>query len=1442
MSRKQIQALVYLAASLLVWPWLACGQVVINEVLVKNNATIGNSAGFVTYVELYNLGTSAVSLEGWSLTDATNNPTKFIFPAETTIPANGFILVWCDKAVLEPGFHANFKLDDTSDDLGLFDHARLVDYVAFGLQIADRPICRIPNGTGPWKLGLPTPANTNLPIAMGTTFALSINEWMAANSGGDDWLELYNPATNGPVSLGGLVLANTTNAARTARPIPELSFIGSGGFVRFWADDLAKKDASHLECKLSKSGDAIVLCEMGGNPVIDWVSFGPQTTDVSMGRLPDGGTNIFLFPLGASSPEHSNFLPLTNVVINELLAHTDPPLEDAVELFNPTATPVDISDYWLSNDQNDPRKYRIPTNTIIPARGFKVFYEYTSWNRSRTGNYPKFTFNAAHGDHVTLCSGNSLGNLTGYRAIENFGGSLNGISFGRYVRSDGGADFVPMSDLSFGTAVRASSPDTPQNRLVFESGPGAPNPYPKVGPVVISEIMYHPPDELIGTNWVDNTWAEFIELHNFSSNAVPLYDPAYPTNTWRLRDAVDFDFPPGTVIPAGGYLAVVSFDPGIDPFRLADFCSRYHVTPNNALVGPYQGKLANNGDSIELRKPDHPNVTEVPYVLVERLDYLASAAWTKLADGDGLSLHRLAPGGYANNYTNWIGAAPTLLKAKPSLLINEILPLAIPPLEAGIEIANPTAASMDIGNWWLSNDHLEPKKYRIPTNTFIPAFGFKVFYESDFNPDGSGQSPSFSLNSAHGGEVILASADADGNLTGYWLAESYGPTEAGVSMGRPVNSDGQDGLVPMSEPTLGTTNSDPLIGPVVISEIMFHPPDVLTYSNLVPVWMDNTDDEYIELQNLTTNTVPLYSTATNAPRQFTNTWRIRNEVEFDFPLFVSLPPTGRLLIVNFNPTANPAQQLQFREKFQVPAEVRLFGPLIGALKNRSGTIELYQPGPVQTPPHPDAGYVPYRLVEKVSYEDRAPWPTNTDGTGYSLQRLTAAAYADDPGNWFGTQPTGGRQAPPATRMIQEPPTSLTVAQGSSVTLTAVVEGVGTLSYQWYCNGLPLTNATTNWLNLANVQPTDEGFYQLVASSAFGMATSTVTQLIVALSPALLVPPTSQMVIQGEPLQLSATVSGTPAFGFKWGRLNPPPGIILATHITNGFTDTFLVPTGLLSDAGVYRVIITNQASTGGITSSLACVTVVQPLGDRMVLAGSTITLRTKIAAFGSRFYQWQFNGAEIPGANLGELSLTNVQPEQSGTYTMLIGTNSSFSGMVASVSGRLTVQTAATAPVIERQPTSWRAIPGAKALLRVTATGTDPLNYQWWHDQTNLISPGTNSFLEFTNVATTDLGTYVVVVSNSMGAVTSLVARLMDHDDKTLTPEFAGIGSTSAQVVTFWFSTVEGFSYQVEYKNTLTATAWTPLGPPHAGNGQPVVINDPMEIVSQRFYRVVLQP
>jgi hypothetical protein len=69
---------------------------------------------------------------------------------------------------------------------------------------------------------------------------------------------------------------------------------------------------------------------------------------------------------------------------------------------------------------------------------------------------------------------------------------------------------------------------------------------------------------------------------------------------------------------------------------------------------------------------------------------------------------------------------------------------------------------------------------------------------------------------------------------------------------------------------------------------------------------------------------------------------------------------------------------------------------------------LLKPDPPQTAASPNPGFVPYILVDQVSYSNTSPWPAEANGTGLSLQRLADSAYGDDPINWHVGPPTPGR--------------------------------------------------------------------------------------------------------------------------------------------------------------------------------------------------------------------------------------------------------------------------------------------------------------------------------------------------------------------------------------------------------------------------------------------------
>lgn len=584
------------------------GEVVIHEVSA-------NGAGATDWIELKNTTAQPKDISGFGLTDDILNPTRFVFPQGTVLPAGAYRVIDCNPTAPSSASNTGFGLDRNGQLLVLTSTDTVRDFVAFGPQARGYTIGRFPEGNGSFTLTHPTPNATNREVAaLGSPSRLRINEWMASPAHDDDWFELFNTDTN-PVPLGGLYLSDTPSSPQITQ-IPALSFIAGRDVSDFQADG-SKDGGNHVDFKLSASGDQILLSDASG--ILDSILFSNAPFNTSRGRFPDGSDTLQDFPLTDSRGE-SNWKPAP-VVINEIFTRSVPPAEDAIELFNPTAKAVDISGWWLSDDPLQRRKYQFPVGTQIPAGGFRVITE----AQLSSGTMP-FQFDSSGDDAVlTAVKG---GIETGFRSQAGFGPISEGVSYGR---------------VSTGTPAGTWKPDLwPQLGVTL----GSPNAGPAIGPVVINEVHYHPAD-LPGS--IDNTRDEFIELHNPSTQTIQLAG-------WRLKGGSDYTFPAGISIAPGEYLLLVGFDPVRSATLLAEFRTALGVSPATRIFGPYTPKMANDGASIEIAQPD--SVLSL-FVNRDQVRYLDYAPWPTKPDGSGSSLQRASVSILGNDPANWAALAPS---------------------------------------------------------------------------------------------------------------------------------------------------------------------------------------------------------------------------------------------------------------------------------------------------------------------------------------------------------------------------------------------------------------------------------------------------------------------------------------------------------------------------------------------------------------------------------------------------------------------------------------------------------------------------------------------------------------------------------------------------------------------------------------------------------------
>lgn len=827
----------------------------------------------------------------------------------------------------------------------------------------------------------------------------------------------------------------------------------------------------------------------------------------------------------------------------------------------------------------------------------------------------------------------------------------------------------------------------------------------------ITEINYAP---LPGTpGGTDQSDFEFLEFKNVGNNTIDLSGLSFTSG-------LTFSFPTPTTLAPGAFFVLAR--------NQAKFASRYPgVTVNGVFAS---GSLDNGGEELEL--------THALGAVALKMTYDDDAPWPIAADGNGFTLvTRVASSNpEPADAASWRASAAVHGSpgaddpAAPNfsgILVNEVLTNSSGGQVDQVELRNPTDSPVDIGNWWLSDDPNVPKKYRIAAGTMIGGTNFLTFTEAQFNPT-PGVDPSFSFSSS-GEAVYLLSGDAAGNLTGYSHGFKFGAAAQNISFGRYVNSIGDELFPAQSSNTFGAANSGPRVGPVVINEIMYNPPTGY--------------DEFVELRNITASQVLLYDPANPA-----NGWKV-DGFDFVFPQGAAIAADGYALVVAMDPAA-------FRTKYSIPAQVPIFGPAGGALQDSGERLSLQQPGtPIAGPPPS----VPYITIDEVRYNDKAPWPVAADGSGPSLQRLTAAAFGDDPANWFASGNTAGGDNGVNTLptiSITSPSNNSTFTLPASISIqTNASDADGTIAkVEFYDGGTKLGEDTSSPFTFTWSDP-PPGAHTL----------------------------TAQATDNGLGVTVSSPVSVT---------VNPPPvgnGIGLTGNYYNSILSEGAAGTIIATrtDPRVDLVVgtappITSPTSYGRPTSPTVNANniTVRWLGQILPRHSASYT-----------FHLYRDDGAVLYVNNqkiIDKYAFAGTPTEDIGFITLQAGLlydirvewfKSSGNGVArlswsANAAG-LTMETVPPtqlfptgAPIIVTHPVSQSAAQGTTVAFSVLSSGTAPLNYEWRKDNVP-ISGQTTSMLTLSNVQESQQGTYSVVVSNASGSATSsnatLTVTLTDTDN-----------------------------------------------------------------------------
>ena len=588
--------------------------------------------------------------------------------------------------------------------------------------------------------------------------------------------------------------------------------------------------------------------------------------------------------------------------------------------------------------------------------------------------------------------------------------------------------------------------------------------------VRVAEVHFNPAEpsaaELAVNPTFDNDDFEFVELVNVGDTAVEL-------SGLQLVDGVQFDFSaPAASLPPGERIVVVR--------NVEAFSTRYAaILDTITIAGQYELALSNGGETI----------TAIGALGETLFEFEYGDDWFDHTDGGGYSLTVRNPSDSSvdlSHPTAWRpsdaeGGSPGRADSAVdpgAVVIHELL--ATSDGTGWLELHNTTSDPIDVGHWYLSDSADELRKYQFATGTIIPADGYLLVNEATQFGLGSadpGAVTPFGL-SRLGGRIYLTGGDLQGRLLGYREDQPYTTAELSVALGRYTKSTAATDFVRM-QPTPGAANEQPIVGPIVINEIMYHPTD--------------GDSEFIELWNTSDDPVVLQE-GLGRP------WRIRGAIDFDLPLDAVIPAGGFALLVQHAADVDPlAEAAAFRAKHRVDASVPIWTYSAaghGSLSNDSEKVFLEQP--VE-----DLPASAYSIVDAVKYDDEAPWPSQADGSGPSLSRIGAGVYGNDVASW-GVSTRGGTPGRGNAFQDTTPPTQPTGLVGRIEDATTVALAWASSSdtesgidhYRIYRDGQVVgTSVVTRFTGDLQFSSTQPNRYRVAAVNGDGIEGETTAEFV-----------------------------------------------------------------------------------------------------------------------------------------------------------------------------------------------------------------------------------------------------------------------------------------------------------------------------------------------------------
>jgi len=401
-------------------------KLVINEVMSSNNgAYVDSNGNSYDWIELYNGTDNEINLSNYGLSD-TDSGVKWKFPSNTILKSKEYMVIYL-AGKREDGLYTNFKLSKDREEYITLRSPRgkVVDSVK--VKLIDKNTVMARDNNGDWITTTNfTPGYSNnqdgraeyLNSLFKEDDSIIITEVLPKNKGlvsfngkFDEYVEIKNN-TNKTINIGSYSISNDINVPfKWKLPDKELK---SNEVYLIKQQDMNIDDKINFHFDNKKG--SVILSK--GNHVVQEVDYENLDNGFAYIRMGDSYTkSINISPGyentsdGINSFNEKYRTSNKGLIINEVMNYNKKYLPnndeyyDWIELYNNSDKTINLSDYYITNDEEIKDKFKLPGFELKPGEYYILL---ASGNTKLTNTYTHINFKISSEEALYLVKDNNI--------------------------------------------------------------------------------------------------------------------------------------------------------------------------------------------------------------------------------------------------------------------------------------------------------------------------------------------------------------------------------------------------------------------------------------------------------------------------------------------------------------------------------------------------------------------------------------------------------------------------------------------------------------------------------------------------------------------------------------------------------------------------------------------------------------------------------------------------------------------------------------------------------------------------------------------------------------------------------------------------------------------------------------------------------------------------